>query len=125
MRKITFLSLMLLCCAFSDAQITFEKGYFIDNLGKRNECYIENIDWRNNPTSFTSKLNPTDSEVKIGNIIGVSEFGIDNLSMYRRFDLIIERSQSVIGSLQKTMETGNLISARIGNRRSKPLRLRR
>lgn len=97
-----FLLLSLVCYIQGFAQISFEKGYFINNVGKRTECYIENMDWRNNPTSFTYKINLTDKETKLENIVGVSEFGIDNQSMYRRFDVDIERSQSVTSYLQKS-----------------------
>lgn len=97
-----FLLLSLLWCFQGFAQISFEKGYFINNIGKRTECYIENMDWRNNPTVFNYKLNPSDSESKTENIFGVSEFGIDNQSMYKRFDVKIERSQNTTGQLQKS-----------------------
>jgi len=100
--KKTFLLIALLFCSFTYAQIIFEKGYFIDNIGKRTECYIENMDWRNNPTMFNYKMTLADNEVKIENILGVSEFGIDNQSMYKRFDVNIERSQILTSNLQKT-----------------------
>ena len=40
---------------FSYSQITFEKGYFISNDGIKTECFIKNLDWRNNPTEFEYK----------------------------------------------------------------------
>jgi hypothetical protein len=100
--KKTLLSLIVLCYGSMYAQITFDKGYFISNNGKRTECYIENMDWRNNPTSFTYKSALADTEVKTENIMGVLEFGIDNQSMYKRFDVNVERSQTVTSYLQKS-----------------------
>lgn len=97
-----FLLLSLLWCFQGFAQISFEKGYFINNIGKRTECYIENMDWLNNPTAFNYKMTLADKEVKIENILGVSEFGIDNQSMYKRFEVKIERSQTVTSYLQKS-----------------------
>lgn len=87
----TFLIAALLSCFISHAQITFEKGYFIHNNGQRTECLIENLDWRNNPASFTYKL-PGDEEKKTQNIMSIQEFGIDNVSKYKRFKVKIERS---------------------------------
>ena len=40
------------CCA----QISFEKGYYIDNSNQKVDCLIKNVDWKNNPTSFEYKL---------------------------------------------------------------------
>lgn len=100
--KKTFLLIAVLCCSVTYAQISFEKGYFVNNVGKRIECYIENMDWRSNPTAFNYKMTLADNESKIENILGVSEFGIDNQSMYKRFDVNIERSQTVTSYLQKS-----------------------
>jgi len=82
----------------SYAQITFEKGYFINNNDVRINCYIENMDWNNNPKSFTYKLLEND-QPKQEDFTGVREFGINNVSMYKRFTLNMERS---------TYETGQL-----------------
>ena len=96
----TFLIAALLSCFLSHAQITFEKGYFVNNNGQRTECFIQNSDWENNPTSFGYKLNEADSDKKTENIMGVSEFGINNETLYKRFTVQIERSQTVTANLQ-------------------------
>src|SRR5688572_27785180 len=88
--KHVFLAL-LLCSTFSHAQIIFEKGYFISNDGSRTNCLIENIDWKNNPTSFNYKLQEGEKIQKNG-LADVQEFGIDNVSQYKRFTVNIERS---------------------------------
>ncbi|WP_298224652.1 hypothetical protein [Flavobacterium sp.] len=101
MKKI-FLSLIFLCTSFCYAQIVFEKAYFISNDGKRTDCYIENLDWRSNPTSFTYKLNENDSDKKVETIEHVTEFGINNENIYKRFLVNMERSQTETSNLQKT-----------------------
>jgi hypothetical protein len=54
--KNLLLTALLFLFSFSYAQITFEKGYFINNSGDRTECFIKNIDWRDNPTKFEYKM---------------------------------------------------------------------
>ena len=56
--KIITLTYSLLFLSFIGfTQIRFEKGYFITNYGKRIDCFIKDIDWKNNPTKFDYKLN--------------------------------------------------------------------
>jgi len=99
--KNKLIALLVFCVAVCEAQVNFEKGYFIHNSGKRTECYIENLDWRSNPTAFNYKMKVDDRETRMENIVSVSEFGIDNESLYRRFQVNIEKSQSVTSYLQK------------------------
>lgn len=40
----------------------FEKGFYIENNGKRVDCLIKNIDWLYNPESFEYKLNENDTD---------------------------------------------------------------
>jgi hypothetical protein len=79
-------------------QIRFEKGYFIDNSGKRTECLIENKDWLNNPEEFRYKLNENDNPSK-AIITEVAEFGIDNFSKYVRADVQIDSSLSNLNEI--------------------------
>ncbi|MFT3795611.1 hypothetical protein [Flavobacterium sp.] len=96
------LSLVLLMAfSFCQAQITFEKGYFIDNSGKRTECYIKNMDWKNNPTDFMYKLQLEDTEARTETKNNVTEFGIDNISKYKRFNVKIEKSHTNTNKLTK------------------------
>ncbi|TDQ28833.1 tRNA modification GTPase [Tenacibaculum caenipelagi] len=80
------------------AQITFEKGYFINNSGEKVECLIKNLDWKDNPTEFTYKLT-SDSSEKISSISSVEEFGIYNLSKYIRANVDIDKSSDITGKL--------------------------
>lgn len=72
------------------SQIVFEKGYFINNSDQRIECLIKNVDWQNNPREFEYKLE--DAKITTTNISLVKEFGIDNVSKYKRYTVNIDRS---------------------------------
>ncbi|WP_290697279.1 tRNA modification GTPase [Lacinutrix sp.] len=80
------------------AQISFEKGYFIDNNDQKTECLIKNIDWVNNPTEFQYKA-AEELEKKTNNILSVKEFGIYNESKYVRSTVNIDRSSSKLNEL--------------------------
>ena len=82
----------------SYAQITFEKGYFIDNNDKKTECYIKNIDWKNNPTNFKYKIN-LNSETQTNTIEWVSEFVVTNKSKYIRKSVEIDRSTNIVNRM--------------------------
>ncbi len=77
------------------AQISFEKGYFIDNNHHRIECLIKNMDWKNNPAEFEYKL-LTDSVVTKGNLGTVKEFGVAGFSRYVNADTKIDLSPAEI-----------------------------
>lgn len=97
--KNSFLFILFFYYAFSNAQISFEKGYFISNDGNRTECFIKNLDWKNTPTDFKYKLQLNDSESKVETISTVQEFGIDNESTYKRFKIEIDRTSNEVGNL--------------------------
>lgn len=106
--KKTLLTLLLLCYTFTNAQISFEKGYFISNEGKKIECYIKNLDRINTPTDFKYKIQLNDSEIKTESITTTQEFGIDNESTYRRFKIKIDRSNDNLKSdLKETTRDKN------------------
>ncbi|RZJ48536.1 MAG: tRNA modification GTPase, partial [Flavobacterium sp.] len=94
--KKNLLFALLFYYTFTNAQISFEKGYFISNNGKRTECYIRNLDWKGNPKEFKYKLQLNDPEVKIENIATTEEFGIDTENKYKRFKIKIDRSDDDI-----------------------------
>ena len=73
------------------SQISFEKGYYIDNDDSLIECYIKNKDWSINPTEFLAK-HSIDSEPTTLNIHTVKEFGIYNESKYIRSTINIDKS---------------------------------
>jgi hypothetical protein len=80
------------------SQITYEKGYYIDNMNQKTNCLIKNIDWITNPTEFEYKLSEN-SESKKATIKSIKEFGVDNISKYIRATVNIDRSSENINSL--------------------------
>lgn len=77
------------------AQISFDKGYFINDNNQKIICQIKNMDWKNNPTEFDYRLSEY-SELKKENIKSVKEFVIDNNSKYIKATVDIDRSSSNI-----------------------------
>lgn len=96
MKKSFFLILLLSQTIFS--QITFEKGYFINNENIKIDCLLKNMDWLNNPDSFIYKINDNDEE-KTGNLNNVLEFGINNQFKYINRKVSIDKSSSKISEL--------------------------
>ena len=87
------LLIILLCTTASYSQISFEKAYFIDNSGKKIDCFILNKDWRYNPKEFEYRLYE-DGENKTASIESVQEFAIINGSKYIRTTVKMDRSSN-------------------------------
>lgn len=92
--------LLLLLVTDSIGQIVFEEGYFIENDGKKTECLIKNMGWKNNPIEFNYKLLEDDKSKKI-TIEKVQEFEVNNKLKYQRFEVEIDRSSSNPNNLSK------------------------
>ncbi len=87
-----FLVLLVIVVSFNCySQISFEKGYYIDNNSQKINCLIKNVDWKNNPTEFKYKLFEG-GEIKKATIKLVKEFGIYNISKYVRSVVNIDRT---------------------------------
>jgi hypothetical protein len=84
----------------ADAQVTFDKGYFIDNNGQRVECLIKNKDWAFNPIDFEYKLSESEA-TKLVTISDVKEFSLYNTSKYIRANVKIDMSGTQIQNLSK------------------------
>ena len=80
------------------SQITFEKGYYINNSDKKIDCLIKNVDWNNNPTQFSYKLTEN-SDAQKATLSDVKEFGIYNISKYSRHIVQIDKSSYDISQL--------------------------
>ncbi len=80
------------------AQVEFEKGYFLDRDGKRTECLIKNVSWKNNPTEFNYKLSDN-SATMVANVSNVTEFGIGIIAKYIGADVQIDRSGNELSQL--------------------------
>ena len=87
------------------AQIKFERAYFIDNQGKKTECWIKNADWRDNPNSFVYRFSENERSTS-ASIENVQEFGIYNFSKYIRASVEIDRSS---GDISKMDYFGNAV----------------
>lgn len=85
------------------AQISFEEGYFINNDGQKIDCLIKNLQWRNNPTTFTYKLSKNGEE-KEGTLEQVKEFGVGNESKFCRLKVGIDRSSDDLKELTSRRE---------------------
>ncbi|NML56215.1 porin family protein [Chryseobacterium cheonjiense] len=97
MKKV-ILSTFLAAAGFFNAQIKFEKGYFINNSGKKTEVLIKNIGWKNNPTEFTYK-DLGSEDVKKEKISNVQEFGIENTERYIRKTVMLDSSPNQLDNL--------------------------
>lgn len=97
-KSVFILLVVFLTVSQSYSQITFDKGYYINNRGTKIECLIKNYDWGSTPTKINFKLQE-DSEVKTIGIDSVKEFGVDNYCRYVRADVKIDRSPTELRHL--------------------------
>lgn len=91
--KTIFSTLFFLIIVNTYSQSPFEKGYYLDNNGKRVEGFIKNIDWLNNPSSIFFKNTLEDNEVELS-ISDMLAFQVYNYSKYERHDVNIDLSYS-------------------------------
>ncbi len=97
MRKLFALALLLPLTAI--AQNKFQKGYFIDNSGKKTECLIRNRGWNNNPTSFEYRATE-DSQTQEATLKEIKEFSITDGPTYVKANVPMERSSAKIQNMQ-------------------------
>jgi len=83
------------------SQISFEKGYYINNADEKIDCLIKNIDWLDNPSKFEYKLTENSDKEK-ATIKSVKEFGIYNISKFIKTVVNIDRSMEDVNSLSYT-----------------------
>ncbi|MDX2069766.1 MAG: outer membrane beta-barrel protein [Haliscomenobacter sp.] len=89
---------------FAQAQINFEKGYFIDNQGNRKECLIKNNGWQNNPERFQfQEING--EQILDANLETAQEFGISKQFKYIRASAKLDRARDSDKSLDLEDET--------------------
>jgi hypothetical protein len=80
------------------SQISFEKGHFINNNNEKINCFIKNIDWKNNPTEFEYQISENNTTQKTS-LNEVKEFSIGTNLKYVRFTLNIDKSSQNINEL--------------------------
>ena len=95
-KKLLLIMLFISVTCFS--QISFEKGYFINNAEEKIDCYIKNLDWYNTPKSFEYKTDEN-SEILNADILNVKEFRVDSGQKYIRSKIKIDRASISLNSL--------------------------
>ena len=100
MKKLLLFALLIGTTIHCLCQVPFEEGYYINDFGKKIECLIKNVDWKNNPTEFQYKLTENDLE-KNATIEDVKEFGIYYFSRYVRATVNIDLSTNHVNKLTK------------------------
>lgn len=80
------------------SQTSFEPGYIIKSNGQKIDCLIKNEDWKGSPTTFEFKTDEN-SEVKLGDISTIKEFGSADNFKYIRATTEVEQSSDKVGKL--------------------------
>ncbi|WP_133526246.1 hypothetical protein [Flavobacterium sp. 245] len=101
MKKLLLLTLFLYFSSIN-AQISFEKGYFISNNGTKTACFIKNIDWYNNPVDFKYKISADDNDIKTETIATAKEFGVENGATFKRATVKIDMSDNRLENISTT-----------------------
>ena len=100
-------SFLLIACLFTaiytQAQITYQQGYIVNNQGKKTECLIKNVAWKNNPTRFDYKISES-SEAITANLQDVVEFSVADAYKFRRFTLDIDRASEDVNHMSDFRE---------------------
>jgi hypothetical protein len=73
--KTILIAVLLILASGATGQISFEKGYFINNENRRVECLIKNYDQKNSPKEIEYKTSGNAEPQKVG-IDSIKEFSI-------------------------------------------------
>lgn len=98
--RMPLLLLMLIPALSCFAQISFEPGYFINNQKDSVNCFIRNVDWQSNPTSFEYKLSETGAVLN-ASTASVASFGIGSYTKYVRTIVDIDQSSENLSQLSR------------------------
>jgi len=104
MKRIYLLVLLVIISFDCYSQISFEKGYYIDNSGQKIDCLIKNSDWAHTPNEIQFKLETT-TEPKTVSVKLIKEFEIFNSLKY-------------VKELVKTDLSGNDVAGLTYNKRA-------
>lgn len=96
--KIKLIALFLVITSAALGQVSFEKGYFINNENQKIDCLIKNYDQKNNPTEIEYKTSETAELQKAGKSL-IKEFGITGYSKFIRAETNIDRSSNDLSKL--------------------------
>lgn len=94
----TLIYLFLFIPTFLVGQVTFEKGYYINNDSETIEGYIKNKDWKSNPVSIEYKQSLESASIQLS-VKKVKEFGFAEGRIYQRFVVDIDDSSDFIAQI--------------------------
>ncbi|WP_025743610.1 hypothetical protein [Aquimarina pacifica] len=100
---LTTLTFFLFFSSIITAQSIYESGYFIDNNGKRKECLIKKLPWKNNPTEFEWKKTISSSPRK-EKIEDIKEFGVGRDYFFKRFIMEFDLQGDDVGISTKSKD---------------------
>lgn len=95
--------LLLLASPAVFSQINFEPGYFVNDNGKKTECLIRNVAWKNTPETFDYKLSES-GEIQTESLRNVKEFSVGTAYRFKRFVVDIDRSNDFTNRLTHIRE---------------------
>ena len=96
--KFTITVFFLLSCLFSIGQESFQKGYFKDENGIKNEVFIKNLNWDNNPISIEYKRDLSEEAISLS-LPEFTEFGIYDQVKFVKKVVDIDRSSEKVNDL--------------------------
>ncbi len=94
MKKNLILFSVFFIFQFLQAQIEFEKGYYVDKSGKKVQGYIKNTNWKVLPKRIVFKKTEK-SKKQFIDVNSINELSIGNIRKYIRFNVDIDRSNDV------------------------------
>jgi hypothetical protein len=98
MKKNLLILIISILCFKSYSQISFEKGYIINDSNQKTECLIKNSDWILNPSYIEYKLSEG-SEPITADVKTIKEFNIYNGSKFVRKTVKVDMSKESISNL--------------------------
>ncbi|WP_316633007.1 outer membrane beta-barrel protein [uncultured Flavobacterium sp.] len=99
-KQILFITLTLILSFNSYSQIVFENGYFISENNKKTDCLIENMDWKNTPSSFRYRLS-NEQPIIDADAKTIKEFAITGQNKFIRSVVKIDRSTKNLQNMTK------------------------
>lgn len=103
LQKHVIITVVILFNFLAYSQVTYEKGYYINNDNKKIDCFIKEPGWDSNPTEFKYKLSE-DSQPQLQSIKTIKEFGVYNESKYIKQSVLIDVSSDKIDELNRKRE---------------------
>ncbi len=98
MKRNVFLIVLLFFFFKGISQITYEKGYYINNAGFKTDGLIKNLDWKDNPSEIMFKTSEN-AEPQLVTIEIIQKFVITGVSEYVRETVQIDKSSEVIENM--------------------------